>query len=124
MENPLLFLKIFLFFINYVYSRLIYFISFSTFCFLTNVLQVVDVEILFLLYIKILLYCFADIEINPLPKQSSKTFSHWNLIALLLINLSKFHYYRDMFDIIRLSETFLNFFLESEDDRLKTEGHT
>ena len=124
MENPLLFLKIFLFFINYVYSRLIYFISFSTFCFLTNVLQVVDVEILSLLYIKILLYCFGDIEINPLPKQSSKTFSHWNLIALLLINLSKFHYYRDMFDIIRLSETFLNFFLESEDDRLKTEGHT
>ena len=124
MENPLIFLKIFLFFINYAYSRQIYFISFSTFCFLTNVLQVVDVEILFLLYIKILLYCFGDIEINPLPKQSSKTFSHWNLIALLLINLSKFHYYRDMFDIIRLSETFLNFFLESEDDGLKTEGYT
>ena len=124
MENPLIFLKIFLFFINYTYSRQIYFISFSTFCFLTNVLQVVDVEILFLLYIKILLYCFGDIEINPLPKQSSKTFCHWNLMGLLLINLSKFHYYRDMFDIIRLSETFINFFLESEDDGLKTEGYT
>ena len=124
MENPLIFLKIFLFFINYTYSRQIYFISFSTFCFLTNVLQVVDVEILFLLYIKILLYCFGDIEINPLPKQSSKTFCHWNLMGLLLINLSKFHYYRDMLNIIRLSETFLNFFLESEDDGLKTEGYT
>ena len=47
MKNPLLFLKIFLFFINYVYARLIYLISFSTFCFLTNILQLVDVEILF-----------------------------------------------------------------------------
>ena len=123
MQNPLLFLKIFLFFINHIYARIIYFISFSTFRFLTNVLQVVDVEI-FLLYIKILLYCFGDIEINPLPKESSKTFCHCNLMALFLMNLSKFHYYRDMFDIICLSETFLNFFLESEDDGLKTEGYT
>ena len=124
MENPSLFLKVVLFFINYIYARLIYFISFSTFCFLINVLQMVDVEILFLLYIKILLYCFGDIEINPLPKESSKTFCHCNLMALFLMNLSKFHYYRDMFDIICLSETFLNFFLESEDDGLKTEGYT
>ena len=50
MENPLLFLKIFLFFINYINARLIYFIFFSTFCFLTNVLQVVVVEILFTKY--------------------------------------------------------------------------
>ena len=54
MKNPLLFLKIFLFFIDCIYARLIYFMSFSTFSFLTNVLQLVDVDILFLLYIKTL----------------------------------------------------------------------
>ena len=79
MENPLLFLKIFLFFINYIYVRLIYLISFSTFRFLTNILQLVDVEILFSLYIKILLYFCGDIEINPGPKRSHLTFYHWNL---------------------------------------------
>ena len=79
MENPLLFLKIFLFFINYIYVRLIYFVFFSTFNFLTNVFQVLNVEILVLLNIKILLYCRGDIEINPGPKQSSFPFCHWNL---------------------------------------------
>ena len=41
MKNPKLFLKIYLFFINYIYARLIYFISFSTFrsSLLTNVLK-------------------------------------------------------------------------------------
>ena len=97
MENPFLFLKIFLFFINYIYGRVTYFISFSTFCFLTNVLQLVDVEILFLLNIKILLYCCGHIKINAGPKQSSLTFSgQWNLMALLLMNLLKFHYCRDI----------------------------
>ena len=74
MKNLLLFLKIFLFFINYVYARLIYLISFPKFRFLTNILQLVDVDILFLLYIKILLYFCGDIEINPGPKRSSFTF--------------------------------------------------
>ena len=81
MKNPLLFLRIFLFFISYIYARLIYLISFSTFRFLTNILQLVDVEIryFFLLYIKILLYFCGDIEINPGFKRSSLTFCHWNL---------------------------------------------
>ena len=68
MNNALLFLKIFLFFIYYIYARLIYLISFSTFR-STNILQLVDVEILFLLYIKIWLYCCGDIEINPVSKR-------------------------------------------------------
>ena len=46
---------------------------------------------------------------------------------LLLMNLLKFHYYRGIwkrnFDIICLSETFLNSSLDSEDDRLKIEGY-
>ena len=50
MKNPLLFLKIFLFFINYIYATLIHLISFSTFRFLTNILQLVDVDIFFTIY--------------------------------------------------------------------------
>ena len=79
MKNPLLFLKIFMCFINYIYARLIYLITFNTFRFLTNILQLADVEILFLLYIKILLYFCGGAEINPCPKQSSLTFCHWSL---------------------------------------------
>ena len=52
MKYPFLLLKLFLFFISYIYVRLVCFISFPTFCFLTNVLEVVDVEIPFSLYIK------------------------------------------------------------------------
>ena len=52
MKNALPFLKIFLFFINYIYARLIYLIAFSTFRFLTNILQLVDVEILFYYILK------------------------------------------------------------------------
>ena len=70
---------IFLFFINYIYAKLIYLISLSTFRFLTKILQLVDVEIIFLLYIKILLYFCGDIDINPGPTRSSLTFYHWNL---------------------------------------------
>ena len=82
MENPLLFLKIFLFFINYIYAKLNRLSLYSAFCLLTDVLQVVDIEICFLPCIKILLYCCGDIEINPGSKQSSLTFCHWNLNAI------------------------------------------
>ena len=126
MKNPLLFLKIFLLFINYIYATLIYLISFSKFRFLTNILQLLDVEILFLLYIKILLYFCGDIEINPGPKRSSLTFCPRNLngvaahefikVLLLLGYITECN-----FDIICLPETFLNSSLDSEDDRLKPE---
>ena len=52
MKNPLLFQKIFLLFINYIYTRIIYLISFSTFRFLKNILQLVVVEILFYYILK------------------------------------------------------------------------
>ena len=55
-KEPLLFLKVLLLFINYI---------FATGRFLANFLKVIDVEILFLLYIKFLLYLCSDIEINP-----------------------------------------------------------
>ena len=82
MENSLLFLKIFLLFINYIYAKLNHLSLYSAFCLLTDVLEVVDIEICFLPCIKILLYCCGDIEINPDSKQSSQTFFHWNLNAI------------------------------------------
>ena len=77
---------------------------------------------------KSLLICCGDIEINPGPKQSSLTFCHWNLndiaahdfIKILLLQ----GYITDHnFDIICLPETFLNSFLDREDDRLKIESY-
>ena len=129
MKNPLLFLKIFLFFINYIYARLIYLISFSTFRFLTNIFQLVDVEILFLLYSKILLCCCSGIEINPGPKRSSWTFCHRNLNGVaahefIKVSLLQRYITECNFDIICLSETFLHSSLDSEDDRLKIEGYS
>ena len=96
MENTSLFLEIILFFINYINAKLIHSIFFSLFRFLTSVLQAVDVDILFLLNIKILLYSCGDIEINLGSKQSSFTFCRWNLNGLLLKNLLKIHYCRDI----------------------------
>ena len=52
MKNPLLFPKIFLFFINYIYDRLMYLLSFSTFRFLTDILQLLDAEIFFYYLLK------------------------------------------------------------------------
>ena len=61
-------------FIYFIFSRLIYCISFSTFHFIsstfrsiTNHLEAENVLILYLLYMKALLICCGDIEINPSP---------------------------------------------------------
>ena len=88
----------------------------------------VHVEILFLLYIKISLYCCGDIEINPGPKRSSLTFCHWNLNGIaahefIKVSLLQAYITERHFDIICLSETFLNSSLDSEDDRLKIEEY-
>ena len=83
---PLSSLKIIPFLIYFIFSRLIHFISFSTFHYIsstfrsiTNHLEAGNVEMFYLLYLKGLLNCCGDIEINPGPKQQSLTFRHWNL---------------------------------------------
>ena len=77
---------------------------------------------------KALLNCCGDIEIIPGPKQSSLTFCHWNLNGIAahdFIKISLLHgYITDCnFDIICLSETFLNSSLDRDDDRLKIEDY-
>ena len=82
----------------------------------------------FLLYIKILLYCCGDIEINPGPKQSSLTFCHRYLAAIaahefIKLLLLQGYIAEQNLNRIFLSETFLDFSLDSEGNRLKTEGY-
>ena len=74
-------LKIILFLIYFIFSKLIHCISFSTFHYIsstfrsiTNHLEAGNVEMPYLLYMKTLLICCGDIEINANPKQSSLTF--------------------------------------------------
>ena len=78
----------------------------------------------FLLCIKLFLYCYGDIEINPCPKISSFNFCHWDLNGIAAPNFVKIsliqRYIKESnVDIICLFETSLNYSLNNEDDRLK-----
>ena len=82
---------------------------------MTHTLQLVEIEILFLLYIKIkiLLYFCGDIEINPGPKRLSLTLCYWNVNGVaahefIEVSLLQGYITERNFDIICLSETFLN----------------
>ena len=71
-----------------------------------------------------MLYCCGDIEINPGTKNWSLTFCHWNLNGIAaygFISLLQGYTTERNFDIMCLSETFLNSSFEIEDDRLKIE---
>ena len=132
---PLAVLKIILFLIYFIFSRLTYCISSSifhyissTFRSITNHLEAGNVEMLYLLCTKSLSNCCGNIEINPGPKQSSLTFCHWNLNGIaahdfIKISLLQGYTTDRNFDIIWFSETFLNSSLYREDDRLKIEGY-
>ena len=127
-NDPLSFLKILLLFMNYIFSRLIYHTFYISVRYSINLLDIIGVEVLALLYIKILLYCCGDIELNPGPKQSSLTFCHWNLNGIaahdfIKISLLQGYITNRNFDIICSSETFLNSTIDSEDNRLKIEGY-
>ena len=76
----------------------------------------------------LLLYFCSDIEINPGPKWSSLNFCHWYLNDVaahefLKVLLLQGYTTEHNFNIICLSETFLNSSLDSKDDRLKIEGY-
>ena len=82
----------------------------------------------YLLLIPNLLFCCGDIEKNPGPKYSSLKFCHWNLNGLTAhdgIKISLFQAYiiQNNYDIICLSETFLNSSMETNDDRISIDGY-
>ena len=66
---------------------------------------------------------FGVIETNPDLKYSPVTFCHWNLNGLeahdsIKISLLQPYIFQHNYDIICLSETFLNSSIESNDDRI------
>ena len=75
-----------------------------------------------------LLCCCGDIETNPGPKHSSLTFYQWNFNGLtahysIKISLLQAYTFQHNYDIICLSETFLNSSIESNDDRISIDGY-
>ena len=89
---------------------------------------IVKVIIFLLLCLPNLLFCCGDIEKNSGPKYSSLKFCHWNLNGLtahdsIKISLLQAYIIQNNYDIICLSETFLNSSIESNDDRISTDGY-
>ena len=70
----------------------------------------------------------GDIEKNPGPKYSSLRFCHWNLNGLIAhdcikITLIQAYITDQNFDIVCLSETFLNSSIQNDDHKLKIDGY-
>ena len=97
-------------FISFNFSRLIHCTSFFTFRYISstfrsiaNHLEKGNVETHYLLYLKALLNCCGDIEINPGPKQLSLIIwiisEIWMTLLLLMTSL-KFHRYRAVLQIV------------------------
>ena len=80
-------------------------------------------------FIQLLIFCSGDVEVNPGPKiKRQLSFFHWNLNGLaahsfikvsLLQALAVTHNY----DIVCLSETFLDSSVSNEDERIRIEGY-
>ena len=82
---------------------------------------------LFLCTLNLLIQC-GDIETNPGPKSSSLQFCHWNLNGItahqsIKISLLQAYITQRNYDIICLSETFLNSSIQSDDDKIKVDGY-
>ena len=95
---------------------------------LTKLAKIAKITIFLFLCITSLLFCFGDIEKNPGPKYSSLTFCHWNLNGLtahdsIKISLLQAYVTQHNYDIICLSETFLNSFIDSSDTRISIDGY-
>ena len=78
---------------------------------------------------KLLLILCGDVEVNPGPGQwTSLSFCHWNLNSISVhgfVKVSLLEAYNAIhkFDIICLSETFLNSSLQNDDDSLVLNGY-
>ena len=108
-----------------VYSRLIKNIPAY---FRLRFLKIADINVFLLFFIQNLLYCCGDIEQNPGPKYSSLTFCHWNLNGLTAhdstkVSLLQAHITQHNYDIICLTETFLNSSIPSDDNRITIDGY-
>ena len=83
---------------------------------------------LFLCALNILIQC-GDVETNPGPKYSSLKFCHWNLNGItahdsIKVSLLQAYITQHNYDIICLSETFLDSSIQSDDEKIKIDGYT
>ena len=81
-----------------------------------------------LFFIQNLPSCCGGIEENPGPQYSPLTFCHWNLNGLTAhdstkISLLQAYITQHNYDIICLTETFLNCSILSDDNRIKIDGY-
>ena len=100
----------------------------SYLCSITKLPKMVKTTVFLPLCISNLLMQCDDIEVNLGPKYSSLTFCHWNLngltahdnikILLLQAYVTQYNY-----DIICLSEIFLNSSIQNDEDRIKIDGY-
>ena len=91
-------------------------------------LKIADIIVFLLFFIQNLLSCCGDIEENPGPKYLSLTFCHWNLNGLtahdsIKISLLQAYLTQHSYDIICLTETFLNSSILSDDNRITIDGY-
>ena len=108
-----------------VSSRLIKIIPAS---FRLRFLKIADITVFLLFFIQNLLSCCGDIEENPGPKYSSVTSCYWNLNGLTAhdstkISLLQAYITQHNYDIICLTETFLNSSILSDDNRIKIDAY-
>ena len=109
-----------------VSSHLIKIIS-ASFC--LCFLKIADITVFLLFFIQNLLSCCGDNEENHGPKYSSLTFCHWNLNRLTAhdttkISLLQAYITQHNYDIIFLTETFLNSSILSDDNRIKIDRYS
>ena len=92
---------------------------------LSKITKIID--FLFLCITNLISQC-GDIETNSGSRFSSLTFCHWNLNGLtahdsIKISLLQAYITQHNYDIICLSETFLNSSIQSDDNRIKLDGY-
>ena len=98
----------------------------ASFC--LRFLKIADITVFLLFFIQNLLCCCGNIEENPGPKYSSLTFCHWNLNRLTAhdstkISLLQAYITQHNYDIICLTETFLNSSILSDDNSIEIDGY-
>ena len=81
------------------------------------------------LLLKLLLTCCGDVESNPGPKEQYQiSFCHWNLNGLVAHSFNKVSLLQAIsvsknYDLIFLSETFLDPSINSSDERIAIKGY-
>ena len=90
-------------------------------------LKIADIIVFLLFFIQNLLSCCGETEENPGPKYSL-TFCHWILNRLTAhdstkLSLVQAYITQHNYDIICLTETFLNFYVLSDDNVITIDGY-